>query len=218
MRRLSTLLLVAVLAANALAHAQVAPQRPLAGDDARAAMARETAADYAEMQRVLGITAMRPGPSGNPTAPNAANSDEATANPFTDIPDPLVFNDGTRVSARTWPRRRLELLEHFSREVYGRVPRHVPRVTWREVRRVSMNGGRRGRDRPRTGGPRRQPSRSGHHGGDHPHAGHAGRGHRSGVAGDHVPRGRPAWRPAAAVARRVPAARPATRDRQPPSS
>ena len=39
------------------------------------------------MQRQLGITAMRPGPSGNPSAPNAANSDEAKANPFTDIPE-----------------------------------------------------------------------------------------------------------------------------------
>jgi hypothetical protein len=139
MRRLSTFLLIAVLAADAPAHAQqAAPQRPATADDARAALVRETAADYAAMQRVLGITAMRPGPSGNPSAPNAANSNEATANPFADIPDPLVFSDGTRVSARTWPRRRLELLEDFSREMYGRVPRHMPRVTWREVRRVSM--------------------------------------------------------------------------------
>lgn len=106
--------------------------------EARAALARETAIDYADMQRQLGITAMRPGPSGNPSAPDAANTDEARANPFTDIPDPLVFADGSRVrTARDWPRRRAELLEAFSREMYGRVPRVVPRVTWREVRRVS---------------------------------------------------------------------------------
>ena len=83
---------------------------------------------------------------------------------------------------------------------YGRVPRHVPRVTWRDVRRVSMTVAG-GCDWPRTGGPRRQPSLR-HHGGS-PHVGD-----RSGAAGDHVPRGRPAGRPAAAVARRVPAARP----------
>ncbi len=106
--------------------------------DAREALARETAADYADMQRQLGITAMRPGPSGNPSAPNAANADESKANAFDGIPDPLVFRDGTRVTTRrAWPRRRAELLEDLSREVYGRVPRDVPRVTWREVRRVS---------------------------------------------------------------------------------
>ena len=108
-------------------------------NEARERLARETAADYADMQRQLGITAMRPGPSGNPSAPNAANSDEAKANPFTDIPDILATKHGARVTtAAAWTRRRTELLEDFSREVYGRVPRDVPRVTWREVRRVSM--------------------------------------------------------------------------------
>ncbi|HTV01785.1 MAG TPA: hypothetical protein VMF13_14655 [Luteitalea sp.] len=104
----------------------------------RERLARLTADDYAEMQRQLGITGMRPGPSGNPQAPNFANTDESKANPYTTIPDPLVFQDGRRVrTAREWAQRRGELLELFSREVYGRVPRHAPRVAWREVRRVS---------------------------------------------------------------------------------
>jgi hypothetical protein len=133
-----SLLLVLIVPASAGAQAATPPVSP-AVSEARAALARETAADYADMQRQLGITAMRPGPSGTPSAPNAANNDEARANPFADIPDPMIFADGSRVrTARDWPRRRAELLEAFSREMYGRVPRVVPRVTWREVRRVSM--------------------------------------------------------------------------------
>jgi lysophospholipase L1-like esterase len=33
-------------------------------------------------------------------------------------------------SARQWPERRAEIVEDFDREVYGRVPRNVPKVTW----------------------------------------------------------------------------------------
>jgi hypothetical protein len=126
----------------ALAVAAAAQAPPDAAT--REHLARLTAADYAAMQQQLGITAMRPGPSGNPSAPNFANTDESKANPYPSIPDPLVFASGAPVrSARQWPQRRLELLESFSREVYGRVPRQAPRVTWREVRRVSTTlGGR----------------------------------------------------------------------------
>lgn len=38
------------------------------------------------------------------------------------LPDPLRFADGSPVTAADWPRRRAELLEVFTREVYGRVP------------------------------------------------------------------------------------------------
>ena len=132
------LLALPAAASRAQAPASSAPANQ-AANEARERLAKETAADYADMQRQLGITAMRPGPSGNPSAPNAANSDEAKANPFTDIPDILATKRGARVTtAAAWTRRRTELLEDFSREVYGRVPRDVPRVTWREVRRVSM--------------------------------------------------------------------------------
>src|SRR5687767_7625665 len=125
---------IAIGVALAVAPAAQAPP----DGAARERLARLTAADYAEMQQQLGITAMRPGPSGNPSAPNFANTDESKANPYTSIPDPLVFASGAPVrSARQWSRRRLELLESFSREVYGRVPKQAPRVTWREVRRVS---------------------------------------------------------------------------------
>ncbi len=40
-----------------------------------------TKEDHEQMLRQLGITKLRPGPSGNPNAPNAANYNEAKANP-----------------------------------------------------------------------------------------------------------------------------------------
>ena len=42
------------------------------------------------MMDQLGIKALRPGPSGNEKAPNHANYDEALANPFPNLPDPLT--------------------------------------------------------------------------------------------------------------------------------
>lgn len=96
------------------------------------------------MMDLLGIASLRPGPSGNPRAPDAANTDETRASPYTRLPDPLVFADGTpvRTSADWWTRRRAEIVEDFDREVYGRVPPDVPGVRW-EVASTTreVNGG-----------------------------------------------------------------------------
>lgn len=87
--------------------------------------------DHQRQMGLLGITSLRPGPSGNPKAPNAANVDETKATPYTTLPDPLVMNDGAKVtSARRWPKRRAEIVEHFDREIYGRTPARTPRVRW----------------------------------------------------------------------------------------
>src|SRR5688500_15355207 len=95
--------------------------------------AAATAADHKDMMEQLGITKLRPGPSGNESAPNHANYDEALANPYPTLPDPLALDNGKKVTsaAMWWTLRRPEIVEHFDREVYGRVPRQVPRVTWR---------------------------------------------------------------------------------------
>ena len=84
------------------------------------------------MMEQLGITRLRPGPSGNESAPNHANYDEATANPFPNLPDPLRLKNGERVTTpfAWWERRRPEIIEDFEREVIGRIPAGVPRVTW----------------------------------------------------------------------------------------
>ena len=72
--------------------------------------------------------------SGFPAGPDpyqAATYDEATANPYPTLPDPLVMNDGTKVATPAqWTKRRAELTELFDREVYGRVPRNMPAVKW----------------------------------------------------------------------------------------
>ena len=61
------------------------------------------------------------------------NYDEAKANPYPNtLPDPLKLKDGRRVSSarQWWTKRRPEIVEDFDREVLGRVPANVPRVTW----------------------------------------------------------------------------------------
>jgi hypothetical protein len=80
----------------------------------------------------LGIKALRPGPSGNENAPNHANYDESKANPYPNIPDPLTMNDGQNVTTPEmwWSKRRPEIVEMFSKYVYGRVPNDVPKVKW----------------------------------------------------------------------------------------
>ena len=86
--------------------------------------------DHQNMMNQLGIKALRPGKSGNnQTGPGF---DEATANNWMPtMPDALKMKDGTKVTTpEQWARRRAEILEDFEREVYGRIPANVPKVTW----------------------------------------------------------------------------------------
>jgi hypothetical protein len=88
--------------------------------------------DHQNMMDQLGIKVLRPGPSGDEKAPNHANYDESKANPYPNVPDPLTMNDGEKVTTAAiwWNRRRPEIVEMFSKFVYGRVPDDVPKVTW----------------------------------------------------------------------------------------
>jgi lysophospholipase L1-like esterase len=90
------------------------------------------AEDHQNMMEQLGIRSLRPGPSGNESAPNHANYDEAAANPFPDLPDPLTLKNDWRVATAAiwWNERRREIIEDFEREVYGRIPLRVPKVSW----------------------------------------------------------------------------------------
>jgi hypothetical protein len=98
----------------------------------REAQQRATAEDHQDMMRQLGIRALRPGPSGNESAPDHANYDEAKANPFPDLPPVLTLKNGKRVtSADGWRKqRRPEIVEDFDREVVGRVPKSAPAIAW----------------------------------------------------------------------------------------
>src|ERR1051326_761226 len=69
------------------------------------------AEDHQNMMAQLGIHKLRPGPSGNESAPNHANYDEATANPFPNLPDPLKLKNGAKVTTPSmwWNQRRPEI-------------------------------------------------------------------------------------------------------------
>ncbi|MEP6844911.1 MAG: hypothetical protein ABI861_02880 [Panacibacter sp.] len=91
-------------------------------------------ADYKTMLKQLHIDSTRPGPSGNPSDVNAANSDESKVPAYT-LPDPLVLKNGAKVTdAKTWWRKReLEIVEDFDKEIYGRVPANTPSVKWEVI-------------------------------------------------------------------------------------
>jgi len=88
--------------------------------------------DHRNMMDQLGIKALRPGPSGNEKDANHANYDESKANPFPDLPDALTLKNGQKVTTASqwWHVRRPEIVEDFEREVVGRIPSNVPKVTW----------------------------------------------------------------------------------------
>jgi hypothetical protein len=89
--------------------------------------------DHQRIMGLLHIASLRQGADGNnPQAPNAANYDESKANPYPNLPDPLVLKNGQKVrTAETWwKKRRPEIVEDFDREIYGRVPMDTPSVNW----------------------------------------------------------------------------------------
>jgi hypothetical protein len=91
-----------------------------------------TVEDHRLMMQQLGIKALRPGPSGRAGAPNEANYDEAKANPYPKMPEALTLKSGKRVKSAKdwWQKRRPEIVEDFEREVVGRIPKDVPKVSW----------------------------------------------------------------------------------------
>ncbi len=101
-------------------------------------------ADHQKMMDLLGIKSLRPGANGNPRATtNPANYDEAKANPYPDLPDPLTLKNGEKVTSPLiwWNQRRPEIVEDFDREIYGRQPKDTPKVAWEiaETRRETVS-------------------------------------------------------------------------------
>ncbi|TFG44588.1 MAG: hypothetical protein E4H43_00130, partial [Bacteroidia bacterium] len=88
--------------------------------------------DHQNMMDQLGIIRLRPGPSGNESAPNHANYDESLATPYPDLPDLLTLKNGKKVTTPDtwWKLRRPEILEDMEKEVYGRLPKKIPSVKW----------------------------------------------------------------------------------------
>ena len=96
---------------------------------------------------LLHITTLRMGPTSRdevqPGRFGLVNYDESKANPYPNLPDPLVLKNGKKITTAKmwWDQRRPEIVEDFDREIYGRVPKVTPKVKW-EVTSTSneMNG------------------------------------------------------------------------------
>ncbi|WP_348269075.1 acetylxylan esterase [Edaphobacter paludis] len=92
---------------------------------------------------LLHITSLRQGVDSHAGAPNAVNYEESKANPYPNLPDPLILNNGKKVTSADmwWTQRRPQIVEYFDREIYGRVPAHTPRVNWEVVTTTKGNVG-----------------------------------------------------------------------------
>lgn len=99
------------------------------------------------MLDLLNIKSLRMGPtSRNEPQPGRAgvvNYDESKANPYPNLPDPLVLKNGKKVSTAKmwWNQRRPEIVEDFDREIYGRAPKNTPKVKWEVIKTTSETNG-----------------------------------------------------------------------------
>ena len=96
-------------------------------------------ADRARMMALLHIETLRLGPQSRPEPQpgrlGLVNYDESKANPYPNLPDPLVLKNGEKVTTARmwWNQRRPQIVEDFDREVYGRMPKKTPSVKWEVV-------------------------------------------------------------------------------------
>ena len=86
---------------------------------------------------LLGIKELRPGEEKD------ANWDEGKANVYPRLPDPLVEKNGKLVTTAEewWKVRRPEIVEDYDREVLGRTPANLPKVSWEVVSTTSESMG-----------------------------------------------------------------------------
>ena len=96
-------------------------------------------AERLRIMKELKISAIPPGAVSS----SPATYNEADANPYPDLPDPLLLKNGRKVTtAAAWKnQRRAELLEDFQREIYGRTPKNVPKVAWKVVSTLNETDG-----------------------------------------------------------------------------
>jgi hypothetical protein len=97
------------------------------------ALAAYSQADWRTMMDSLHLDTLRPYVDGmNPHAAHVPNYDEALANPYPDLPDPLTLRNGVRVTNTKawWALRRPQIVQDFDHEVYGITPSRIPAVHW----------------------------------------------------------------------------------------
>jgi hypothetical protein len=88
--------------------------------------------DRNNMMEQLGIKKLRPGANPNTPSSNPPNYNESLANPYPRLPEVLVTKTGQKITTPDmwWQQRRPEIVENLEREVYGRVPKKIPAVSW----------------------------------------------------------------------------------------
>ena len=88
-----------------------------------------------DRQRIMDELHITSIPPGAPGSSNPETYNEANANPYPKLPDPLTLKNGKKVTSKEmWvTQRRPEILEDFEREVYGRTPKVTPKVNWELV-------------------------------------------------------------------------------------
>jgi hypothetical protein len=149
-RWLSVLALVALaaipVASWSFQAAQQPPQQPAAAPPPNPTLIASEQ-DRQRMLDILHITTLRLGPQSRPEPQpgrqGLVNYDDSKASPYSSLPDPLVLNNGKKVTTAKmwWSQRRPEIVEDFDREVYGRMPKNVPKVKWEVVSTTKgMNG------------------------------------------------------------------------------
>ena len=140
MRWFGTVLVLSVLLQPVKSGAGVPRQEPNAAAPPVHLTAEQ---DHQRIMDLLHITSLRRGTDGDAKSPYAANYDEAKANPYPKLPDPLTLKNGKEVKSAKewWELRRPEIVEDFDREVYGRAPRETPEVAWEVTSMLrEMNG------------------------------------------------------------------------------
>ncbi|MGH9591827.1 MAG: acetylxylan esterase, partial [Bryobacteraceae bacterium] len=122
--------------------AQTARARPAPTPEQLATQAASEK-DHQRMMDLLGIKALRPGASGDPKSPNAANYDELKADVYKTLPAALVLKNGEPVTSAKmwWSERRPQIQEDFDREILGRTPANLPKVTWEVLSTTHENNG-----------------------------------------------------------------------------
>jgi hypothetical protein len=139
-RLLATVLVLLVCPAQCRLVAQTAPSTPpapraLTPSSEQLAIQAASETDHQRMVDLLGIKELRRGAEPSAKSPYAANYDESKADVYPNLPDPLLLKNGNRVASAKvwWTKRRPEIVEDFDRDIYGRVPANLPRVTWEVV-------------------------------------------------------------------------------------
>jgi hypothetical protein len=146
-RFLAMALLLLVSPALSRLAAQTAPATPTpprpAPTPEQLALRAAAEKDHQLLMDKLGIKELRPGASHDLQSPNVVNYDEQKANVYPSLPDPLLLKDGKRVTSAKvwWSKRRPEIVEDFDREILGRAPANLPKVTWEVVSTTKEKNG-----------------------------------------------------------------------------